>query len=295
METKNIQEFLALAELGSSYAAAEKLFVSQSTLVRHIQAIENEFGIALFDRTRSGFVLNEAGKIFLPYAKKISLSQRQCYAALHKEEEEDTTIRIAAHGKIIDLIVDFKKKYPQYTLEYYHPEHADIKLLEELLDVAFISSSGLEEEEFVRFPFMKIQMLLLVYDSHPLASRDSVSLEELRDETFVALTEDITFSELCMQTFEDASFQPHITTTVPVGNDVITLVSEKTGIAFIHGIKENLPVRPGLKVLEISPDLTYEVDMCYCKNGKKTKGVQNFINFAKKWKIEHKNINLTFL
>ena len=72
METKNIQEFLALAELGSSYAAAEKLFVSQSSLVRHIQAIEEEFGVPLFDRTRRGFVLTANGQVFLPYAEKNS-------------------------------------------------------------------------------------------------------------------------------------------------------------------------------------------------------------------------------
>ena len=48
METNYIPEFLALAEYGSSYVAAEKLFVSQSTLLRHVQSIEEEFGVPLF-------------------------------------------------------------------------------------------------------------------------------------------------------------------------------------------------------------------------------------------------------
>ncbi|MCD8018868.1 MAG: LysR family transcriptional regulator [Clostridiales bacterium] len=75
METKYIQEFLVLAEMESSYAAAEKLFVSQSTLVRHIQGIEDEFGVPLFNRSKRGFVLNDAGRIFVDCAKKIALTQ----------------------------------------------------------------------------------------------------------------------------------------------------------------------------------------------------------------------------
>ncbi|WP_346909311.1 LysR family transcriptional regulator [Faecalicatena orotica] len=295
METKNIQDFLALAELGSSYAAAEKLFVSQSTLVRHIQSFEEEFGITLFDRTRTGFVLNEAGKTFLPYAKKIAFAQQQCYKALHHEDEESNVIKITAFGKIIDLLIDFKKKYPQYTLEYYHPEHADMKLREGLLDVVFMAGADNLDNELVLYPFMSIRMLAVVYDSHPLADRGAVSLEELKDEKFVAMTEDATFSDMFMEFFNKLGFTPDITATAPVGNDVLKMVEQKIGIALIHGTPEYAPSRPGLKILDIVPNIEYNIAMCYRNDGSLSKAAESFIRFAKKWKINNKDINQTLL
>ena len=105
METNYIPEFLALAEYGSSYVAAEKLFTTQSTLLRHIQSIEDEFGMPLFDRTRKGFLLNEAGKVFLPYARQIAGLKNNCYSILHHGEESDSVVHLFAEGKVKKLII----------------------------------------------------------------------------------------------------------------------------------------------------------------------------------------------
>ncbi|MDC7287539.1 LysR family transcriptional regulator [Blautia schinkii] len=295
METKNIQDFLALAELGSSYAAAEKLFVSQSTLVRHIQSFEEEFGVALFDRTRSGFVLNEAGKTFLPYAQKIAYAQKQCYMALHHEDNESSVIKVTAFGKIIDLLIDFRKRYPQLTVEYYHPENAEMKLREGLVDVAFMANVDNSDNELVKIPFMSIRMLAVVYDTHPLAEQDSVTLEELKDEQFVALTEDITFSDMFMEFFNKVGFTPNVVMTAPVGPDVMRLVKEKFGIALIHGTPDNAPAEPGLKIIDIVPNVDYNIEMCYRNDANLPKATETFVRFAKKWRITHKDVNLTML
>lgn len=295
METKNIQDFLALAELGSSYAAAEKLFVSQSTLVRHIQAIEDEFGMALFDRTRAGFVLNEAGRIFLPYAKKIAFAQRQCYAALHRDEEENNVIKITAFGKIIDLLLDFKKKYPQYSIEYHHPQNAEMQLREGLLDVAFMAKADNEDDELVQIPFMKIRLLAVVYSEHPLAQKDVVSLEELKDEPIISIAEDITFSGMFMEFYEREGFVPNITATVPLGRDVLKMVKEKLGITIIHGSYANATEEPGLKVLDIQPNADQSIDMCYRRDARMSKSTEAFVNYAKRWKLSHKDVDLSLL
>ena len=50
--------------------------------------------------------------------KKIAMTQAMCYNALHHEAEETNTIRLSAETKIIDLMIDFKKEFPQYNLEY---------------------------------------------------------------------------------------------------------------------------------------------------------------------------------
>lgn len=295
METKHIQDFIELANLGSSYAAAEKLFVSQSTLVRHIQSFEEEFGVTLFDRTRTGFVLNEAGKIFLPYARKIALAQKQCYMELHHEEEDSKLIRICARHKIVDLMLEFKKEYPEYIIEYKDSNHADGLLREGLLDVAFICDVDDPDEDLIQIPYIKERMLLLVSASHPLAARNAVSLEEIRDEEFISLASDLVFEEAFMEDYSKADFTPHVTVTVPVGQDVIEMVRAKIGIAIMHGVPNMLPEREGVKIVDIVPHVNYCINLCYRNTTHLSVGTKKFIEFVQKRKVKHQNTNRTFL
>lgn len=64
MEIDYIREFVTLADVGNYMEAADILFISQSTLSRHIKSIEEDLGAPLFDRTTRKVVINDFGKIF---------------------------------------------------------------------------------------------------------------------------------------------------------------------------------------------------------------------------------------
>lgn len=71
MELYQLRSFAAVAELGNLTRAAEKLHVSQPALSAQIKALEDELGLALFERTSSGMVLGAAGKRLLAEAEKV--------------------------------------------------------------------------------------------------------------------------------------------------------------------------------------------------------------------------------
>ena len=58
-----LREFITLAETLSFSRTSEIRFISQPALSRHIAAIEEEFGSALFTRNTRSVVLTESGKI----------------------------------------------------------------------------------------------------------------------------------------------------------------------------------------------------------------------------------------
>ena len=58
MELKYIREFVSLAETSNYFETAERLFITTSSLSRHIKALEEELGMPLFDRTTRKVVLN---------------------------------------------------------------------------------------------------------------------------------------------------------------------------------------------------------------------------------------------
>lgn len=71
MRVEYLNEFLELAHTENYQEAAENLFISQATLSKHIQALETEFNLTLFDRTTRSVHLSEDGKFLLQYATKI--------------------------------------------------------------------------------------------------------------------------------------------------------------------------------------------------------------------------------
>ena len=71
MELYQLRSFAAVAELGHLTRAAEKLHISQPAVSAQIKALEDELGVALFERVSSGMVLTSAGRKLLPEAQKV--------------------------------------------------------------------------------------------------------------------------------------------------------------------------------------------------------------------------------
>lgn len=75
MTIKGIEYFMAVAEEMSFTRAAQRLYISQQALSGHIQRMEEEYNVVLFDR-KPTLRLTEAGKIMMFYGQQILRSER---------------------------------------------------------------------------------------------------------------------------------------------------------------------------------------------------------------------------
>ena len=119
----DIQHFLAVARSGSTLGAARELRVNQTTCARRIEALEAALGQRLFDRTRTGRTLTEAGRSLLPCAEEMEK------AALHLAHEAAshsrglsgsirlTTNEVLANVWLTPAMADFRRLYPQIGVE----------------------------------------------------------------------------------------------------------------------------------------------------------------------------------
>ena len=71
MDSRLLEYFLRVAELGSINKASADLQLSQPALSRHIAALEHELGTRLFTRTQGGVVLTEGGKLLADRARPL--------------------------------------------------------------------------------------------------------------------------------------------------------------------------------------------------------------------------------
>lgn len=70
MDIRQLRALLAVAETGSATKAAELLHIVQPAVTRHIQLLEEEFGVTLFTRGRHGMELTDAGKVVVEHGRR---------------------------------------------------------------------------------------------------------------------------------------------------------------------------------------------------------------------------------
>lgn len=160
MTLKQLEVFVAIAEAGSFSKGAEKAGITQSTASQHIQGLEEELGIRLFDRGRGGALLTEAGKLFFSRAGKILSDCAGSRTAIRRFlGMEDVTLRVGASDvpgawMIPAVLGQFQKEHPKVSLEVHQGNSRSVlrRLVDEEVELGFIG--GRFEDERILFEQM---------------------------------------------------------------------------------------------------------------------------------------------
>ncbi len=126
MEIYQLRSFAAVAEMGHLTRAAERLHISQPALSSQIKALEDELGLALFERTPAGMALTSAGRRLLSQAQSVlSAAQALRHEAGTLRGELAGTIRLGTLAdpefiRIGDLLSLSMRKHPLIRIELQH-------------------------------------------------------------------------------------------------------------------------------------------------------------------------------
>ena len=104
--------FLVTAEKGSYSAAAEALQLTQSTLGRQVQALEDELGVVLFERVGKGIQITPIGLDLIEHVKTMAIgANKLSLAAMGQSEDLEGTVTItASEANSAFLLPKFIKK-----------------------------------------------------------------------------------------------------------------------------------------------------------------------------------------
>lgn len=290
MELNILKEFVALAELENYIEASETLFISQSTLSKHIKNLEKEIGVQLFDRTTRKVRLNEYGQVFLEYSRKILALHFQCKAellSLQTGENNSLTIGsipIMAPYGITDAILAFKKHNRFINVNIVEGESHDLlKMLDEgKCELAFIRED--EEQagatgDFRKIAFSSDYLVAMLPSYHPLSQNKQLELQELANEDFLFLQPNTVLYQICVKACKKAGFTPNIIYTGQRAENIIDLVEKGMGVSLLMSKPIAYLTNQKVKLIPIVPKIKTNIKIYYKADNELSKAAQHFIDY----------------
>ena len=230
MDIRNInfgqlEYFVNTAKLGSFAKTAEYMHVSQSTVSKSIQSLEQMLGIPLFWRERRAIHLTPAGQYLYEQWKKmtmrIEMNVNEAHVIQAGYSRSLAIGSLDSHNPemfIMPAVRNFKNYYGQANVRVETSPAQDLRrmLLDDELDIVFtvlyeIEQLGLEDFE-VRV-LGECNHIAAMLKSNPLAQKESLSVEDLKESHFLAISPQVTpsYAVMLKNLCEPFGFTPNIT------------------------------------------------------------------------------------
>lgn len=286
MEINYIKEFVILAETENFLEAADSLFISQSSLSKHIKCLETELGVPLFDRTTRRVKLNKYGHTFLEYAKQIANLQYHYTTALYnktahiKENINIGSIPIMASYNITDIIMKFIQENKKFSVNLIEGESFQLKdmLRQNKCELAFIRDINDFDNEFIHIPYTTDTLVAVLPEYHPLSNETHLQLEQLKDENFLLLQPGSVLYKICLQACEEAGFTPNISFTGKRAENIVDLVEKGLGVSLLMKKPIQYLSDSKVSIIDIKPEIISQVNIYYNKNITLSTAAKHFID-----------------
>lgn len=194
MNTRQLEYFIAIAELQSFRRAAARLYVSQSAISQQLKSLEHELGCRLLNRDNHSVSLTSAGRTFLEDSRDVltRLDDAKKRATLAGSDPEGELgigyVKGYERTDLPDMLSEFHGRYPSVRLSLMRENVSELyeALRDERIDLAINllydpdSMDGIEFQLLRRYPLKAVLPV-----SHPLALRTSIEMSDLDGEPLV--------------------------------------------------------------------------------------------------------------
>ena len=193
VEIDQIETFVAVVRGGGFTKAAALLHLSQPAVSRRLDLLEREVGAPLFERIRSGVILTEAGRTFLPHAEGLLACMRDgldSVRALHQVDRGTITLALVgtlASTTLTGCLQRFRDAHPRVELRLRTALSQEVSVLVRRGDATLgLRYGGDPHPEMLCVGVYDEAMMVVCSPRHPLASRRSVAPSSLGVDRWVA-------------------------------------------------------------------------------------------------------------
>lgn len=266
---KQLEAFVTAAELGSFTKAAQALYLTQSTVSAHIQALERALGVSLFSRdAKKKITVSKMGASIYPCAKDIlarceALTQIACPGA------DGDSLKIAASSVpskcvLPQLMASFRAAHPnsRYILQKCDSTQVHNLLAQREVRIGFVGNV-LDDRHFVYHRLMRDKLVLLTPNTARFrdAQRKGLTGTDLLTEPMISREHGSGTRERFDAYLESRGFDTHtlnIVAQIDQPDTILSAVASGVGIAPFSALAANERIQLGsILAFELGSDSFY--------------------------------------
>lgn len=258
MQLRHLKTFAAVASTLNITRAAEQVHLAQSSVTEQIQSLEADLGAALFERSRRGLALTEAGKRLLEFAGRLRTLADDARAAVADAAGLiGGSLTIGALETLCSsflppLVARCRQQFPTIGLTLRAAGSSDLRngVRSGDLDLCFAFGTMPDDQEINSETVGQDGLVIIMPQAHPLSHRKAISLAELKNEAFLVTEAGCVYRRM----FEDA-FEAAGCGLPPIAADVGSLAAilRMAGAGLGCALVPSLAVRQPLNGIEMLP------------------------------------------
>ena len=282
-----LRSFHAVAKTNSITEASKLLKISQPTITKQIQLLEENYAIAVINRHGRGVSLTELGKsLYVITSKFFDLEEEAIELFSSDLNINKGTLTTGTSGAyyIMQLVKEFKQLYPSIDIKIISDNSQNIleKIYNFEIDIGVIAepNSIPFREDIYSIPYLKQKIIIIVGKNHKLSTKKSILMKELEGLNFINREK----GSETRRVFEESLKKNNIN---------INSIMEVTRNSMIQAVYENMGIGilsepefydfKDLKKIYIADDDIYTQAFVVClKNKRNSNLIKAFLETTKK-------------
>jgi len=266
--------------------AAEALSMTQPGVSNHVTHLEVQVGKALLKREKGVLQLTEEGRKIFRYAEKMLNVAKELERTINGMQKNVRpmlkigTTRTYAKVMMPQILGSFQKNYPQIMIKLDMGGSEDMeKTLASLRNDIVIIANPRNSKKLWSVPFVKEELFLITSQTHALASRESVSLLEIKDYPLIIREEGSATRRIVLSSLKNLGVNPAVLIEAKSTEFIKEWVAQGKGIGVVsrRAISEEEKGRL-LKVIPFKNPLYLEIFVVSLKSRKYDIWIHRFIN-----------------
>lgn len=292
---KQVEVFVAVAELSSFTQAGERLYLTQSTVSAHISALERTLETRLFMRkARSQIHMTAEGQRIYPAMKRI-LSDCQEIEKILQDDEKSTPLMLGASTVpaqylLPELLAGYLKKNPEIQFQIRRGDSVEVhELLESgKIRIGFVGTM-LEPRNLLYYPLAEDKLVLITENSERFRrlQQEGKLGRDLLSEPFIAREEGSGTERSILEYLHRVALPAdtlHIAARMDDPESIKTMVKQGAGVSILSDLTVRKEIEDG-RLLSFEMDresLRRSIYMVCRRNVRYTGSERQFLEFMKR-------------
>lgn len=287
MDKKDLECFKKVYEEQSINKASKSLFMTSQGLSRIITKMEHEFDTQLFVRSSKGVINTKSADVLYENVKVLIEQFHKVENAIALVNGEKNKLRIScARGVLnalsIQLILDFIAENPEIEVAWEEQVNEVVKdeVEQFKVDIGLIAGD-INTKDISKQLLARKEMILLIYEGHPLYHRQGVNIEELKNERFLLLNEQYQSYHDFYLACQRKKFEPNVVVKTADSHFLFKLCKQKMGIGVLLDFSVDNFMMEGVKMVRLTEKITWDIYQIVHEQNNRNPNVQLFCEYIK--------------